>query len=348
MNSHSGIIGIHDDSGKKFRRHRNKFIVRVALILSIAAAILITIIASTVISTNKLMNIDKNEVSNVPSNILPSYATCSFSSYDAQTNLSGWFFQCENPITTIILVHDAGSNRLPFGVNMIDMIDSWLENNYNVFLFDLRNSGESGGDITSYGYLEWQDVIGAISQVRSISVTTDVILYGVGCGTTACMLAYDKLPPADATEQELEEYDENILNLGFDKSYISGMIFDSPAKNSDDYIRPEVRSTQFLGYITQYFVPYAIRVSAGESDSVNLIAEISRLPIPVCIIYGGHDTFIGADKMAQVADERNRLNSSISMSQMIPAAGYLESYSVNKDLYISTVMNFLKTYFIKG
>lgn len=347
MNSQRGIIGIHDDSFKNFRRYRNRFVVRVALVLSICAAILISVIAATVIGANKIMNIDKTSVTNVPSNILPSYASCSFSSFDAQTNLSGWFFQCDDPITTIIVVHDAGSNRLPFGVNMIDMIDSWLESRYNVFLFDLRNSGESGGDITSYGYLEWQDVIGAISQVRQISVTTDVVLFGIGCGTTACMLAYDKLPAADATEAELEKYDSTILNLGYDRSYISGMIFDSPAKNSDDYIMPEVRQTQLFGYLTQYFVPYAIRVSAGESDSVNLIAEISRLPIPVCIIYGGHDTFIGADRIAQIAQERNRLNSSTTVSQMIPAAGYLESFKVNKDLYINTVMNFVQTYFIE-
>ncbi|MBR6880931.1 MAG: hypothetical protein IKN14_07620 [Clostridiales bacterium] len=336
-------------AGKKRKRRRrsNSFIVRTALVLSIIAAILISFIVLTVLSSNRLMNIERNKVSNVPSNILPSYSTCSFESFDKQTTLSGWFFKCEDPITTIIVVHDSGSNRLPFGVDMIDMIEQWLESGYNVFLFDLRNSGESEGDICGYGYLEWKDVLGAIAQVRQISVTTDVVLYGIGTGCTSCMIAYDKLPPPDATENELSDYSDSVLDLKFDRSYIVGMIFDSPAKNSDDYIKPIVRQNEFMGFLTQNFVPYAIRVSAGESSSVNLAAEISRLPIPVCIIYGGHDTYLGADKIAQVADERNRLNKRITVSSMIPGAGYLESYKINREAYIKVVMKYLESFFIR-
>ena len=181
-----------------------------------------------------------------------------------------------------------------------------------------------------------------------ISVTTDVVLYGIGSGTTACVMAYDQLPPPGLTEAELNNYSDDIISLGFDQSYIKGMIFDSPAKNSDDYISPVVRQNEFLGVITANLVPYAIRVSTGVSDSVNLAAEISRLPVPICIIYGGHDTFIGAEKISQIVDERNRLNSSITVSQMIPGAGYLESFNVGHDMYIDTVMRYLQSYFIKG
>ena len=339
-----GLVNTY--KGKKKTKGPN-FIVRSALYLSLLAALLIFFIIMTVISSNNLMNIEKTEISNVPSNILPSYSTCSFESFDEQTTLSGWFFKCEDPITTIIVVHNSGDNRLQFGVNMVDMIENWLENDYNVFLFDLRNSGESEGEICADGYLEWQDVIGAISQVRSISVTTDVVLYGIGTGCTSCVLAYDKLPDPDLNETEQSNIPEEYQKLGFDKSYVKGMIFDSPAKNSDDYIKPVVRQSEFLGLITQNFVPYAIRLSSGESESINLIAEISRLPVPVCIIYGGHDTFIGADKIASVVEERNRLNSGITSSLMVPGAGYLESFRIGKDQYMDTVMDFLLSYFIK-
>lgn len=333
-------------TGKKTFRGGSNLIVRFALLLSVLAAILIFMVILTISSSNNLMSIDKTTVSNVPSNILPSYSTCSFESFDGQTNLSGWFFKTDNPITTVIVVHSAGSNRLPFGVNMIDLIENLLDNHYNVFLFDQRNSGESEGDVCNYGYLEWQDVIGAIAQVRAISVTTDVVLYGIGTGCTSTMLAYDKLPESGLSEAELNDYPEDILKLGFDRSYVVGMIFDSPAKNSDDYIMSMVEQTEFLGSITKRFVPYAIRISAGESSSVNLVAEISRLQMPVCIIYGGHDTFIGANRITQIVEERNRLNASLTVSRMIPGAGYLESFRLGKDDYISTVMRFMQSYFI--
>lgn len=335
----TGFIG-QKNVGKK----KHSFILRTALILSILAVMLITLIFLTVTSANKLMNIGKTDVSSVPSNILPNYSVASFSSADDQTALQGWFFKTKNPISTVIVVHDTGKNRLQFGVDMIDMVESWLDNNYNVFLFDLRHSGNSDGVVSAYGYLEWQDVLGAVAIVKQISVTTDVVLYGIGTGCTSCVLAYDALPDAGMSEIELKSYSKNIASLGFDKSYISGMIFDSPAKSSDDYIKPIVRQNEPLGFITQNFVPYAIRVSSG-ANNVNLATSVARLPIPILILYGGHDTYIGADKITQIINERNRINASLTKTNMISGAGYLEAYSQDKQSYIDSVINFLNNYF---
>lgn len=323
----------------------NKLIVRLALFLSILAAILIFFIVLTVYSSNRLMNVDGSDVSNIPSNVLPSYSTCSFESFDEQTNLSGWFFKCEEPISTIIVVHNSGSNRLPFGVNMVDLIELWLENNYNVFLFDLRNSGESEGDISCYGYLEWQDVLGAIAQVKKISVTTDVILYGIGSGCTSSCLAYSKLPESNLSDAEKERLDSKFTNLGFDRGYIKGMILDSPAMSSDDYIKPIVEQNEFLGKVTKNFVPLAIRFSAGEDSALNIASEVSRMPIPVCIIYGGHDVFIGADNIKKLVNDRMRLNSNITEEMVVPGAGYLEAFSTDNDAYCDKIIGFLHKYF---
>lgn len=324
---------------------KNNLIVQVALILSIIAVMLVGLIVLTIFSSNNLMDLEGSQVSNVPSNILPSYSTCSFESFDGQTNLSGWFFKCNNPISTVILVHNAGDNRLQFGVDMVDMVEQLLDDSYNVFLFDLRNSGDSEGDIVGYGYLEWQDVLGAISQVKKISVTTDVILYGAGTGITASLLAYNSLPPINSSESEREKFSKEINALGFDQGYIKGFIFDSPAKNSDDYIIPIVEQKEFLGNVTKNTVPYAIRISSGVDSSLNIAAEISRLPIPVCIVYGGHDSFVGADKINQILAERLRINEHLTSSLMVPGAGYLESYSANRQLYIDTIIEYLNKFF---
>lgn len=153
----------------------SKLIVRMALILSILAVIVVSVIVITASTANHLMSIDKKPMSNIPATILPSYSATSFTSADDQTILSGWFFKTEDPISTVIVVHDTQSNRVPFGVEMVDLIDDFISMHFNVFLFDMRNSGESEGVISGYGYLEWQDVLGAIKHVKKISVTTDVI-----------------------------------------------------------------------------------------------------------------------------------------------------------------------------
>ena len=334
--------GITKRAGK--RLSLSGLIVRMALVLSILAAATIGVIVMTTSTANSLTSIEKKPLPNIPSNVLPPYSATSFTSADEQTQLSGWFFKTDDPISTIIVVHDTQSNRLPFSVSMVQMIEDFLNMHFNVFLFDLRNSGESDGTICGYGYLEWMDVLGAIKHVKKISVTTDVVLYGIGSGCSACLLAIDKLPPSLDTEV-LENYNQKIADLGFDVSYVAGIILDSPAKNSDDYITPFVMKKSKLAFITKNFVPYAIRVSSGESGSVNLASEISRLPIPVCIIYGGRDTFIGSDKIGQIVEERKRLNPNTTMATMISGAGYCEAYMIDQNGYRQTLKDFLGAYF---
>ena len=146
--------GITKRAGK--RLSLSGLIVRVALVLSILAAATIAVIVMTTSTANNLMSIESKPLPNIPSNVLPPYSATSFTSADDQTQLSGWFFKTDDPISTIIVVHDTQSNRLPFSVSMVQMIEDFLNMHFNVFLFDLRNSGESGGTICGYGYLEWQ------------------------------------------------------------------------------------------------------------------------------------------------------------------------------------------------
>lgn len=319
-----------------------RVIVHLALILSIIAAVIIAALILSANTANTMMSVEKKDPSNIPSNILPNYSQTNFTSFDDQTNLSGWFFKTDNPKSTVILVHDTASDRMAFDLNTVDLVEDMLTSGYNVFLFDLRNSGESEGAISGYGYLEWMDVIGAIAHVRQISVTTNVILYGIGSGCTSALLALDKLPAEGEYEQN---YAANIEDLAFDRSYVVGVILDSPAKNSDDYIRPRVRESSSFGFLTQYTVPYAIRISAGESSSVNLSADISRLPIPVCILYGDQDTFIGTGKISQIVSERERLHPSTTSSTVFSGAGYTQSFSKDPVGYRKAILDYLSVHF---
>lgn len=317
-------------------------VVRLALILSVVAVIAIAVIIITTSTANDMMSAPKTEMQNIPSNILPQYSPTSFKSFDHQTNLSGWFFKTDNPKSTVIIVHGTASNRIPFNVDMVDLIEDFLNDGFNVFLFDQRNSGESEGATSGFGYMEWKDVIGAIDHVRKISVTTNVVLYGIGSGCSSSLIAMDKLPMAG---EYGTEYSEDILNLPFDRSYIVGLVLDSPAKLADDYIRPLVVKKSALGFLTQYFVPYAIRISSGESNNYNLAAEIARLSVPICILYGDRDVFIGTDNIEQIVLERERLHPSTSFSREFLGAGYLEAFSIEPIEYRATIMEFMNTHF---
>ena len=81
------------------------------------------------------------------------------------------------------------------------------------------------------------------------------------------------------------------------------------------------------------------------SVCLNLAAEISRLPIPVCIIYGGRDTFVGSDKIGQIVEERKRLNPNTTMATMVSGAGYCEAYMIDQNGYRQILKDFLQQYF---
>ena len=121
--------GIIKREGK--RLSLSGLIVRIALVLSILAAATISVIVMTTSTANNLMSIESKPLPNIPSNVLPPYSATSFTSADEQTQLSGWFFKTEDPISTIIVVHDTQSNRLPFSVSMVQMIEDFLNMHFN-------------------------------------------------------------------------------------------------------------------------------------------------------------------------------------------------------------------------
>ena len=340
MNQLNKRSGISKYQGKKFRMRKG--IVAISIVLTLLALLFVSGLVITIFASKSLMSIEKKELANIPSNILPAYSHTNFTSFDEQTSLSGWFFKTESPKSTVILVHDTQKNRLQFDDATADLVEDILNDGFNVFLFDQRNSGASQGITSGYGYLEWQDVIGAIKHVRDISVTKNVILYGVGSGCSAILQAVQKLP---ATGEYNQEYAKNISRLPFDKSYIIGYILDSPAKNTDDYIRPIVRDTFALGFFLQYSVPFAVRMSSTGADNMNLMAEISRIPLPVCILYGDLDSFVGAGIVDQMVEERKRLQPNITSSVVFPNAGYTNAFDANSEKYRKEIRNFLTSFF---
>ena len=179
-----------------------------------------------------------------------------------------------------------------------------------------------------------------IDHVRKISVTTDVILYGIGSGCSSVLIAANKLPENDELDKEVID---GIKDLPFDGSYIAGFILDSPAKMSDDYIRPIAAKEFTLGFLTQYSIPYAIRISAGESENMNLAAEIARTSARM---HGGIAIFfLKTSLIDQIVAERIRLHPSTTVSEKFSGAGYVESYTIAPVQYRDVISDFLRTQF---
>ena len=122
-------------------------------IIAIVVILLLAILAVVVISAYQgwsILHPEKKDIEAFSSNIVPEYRDISFKGADKNIILNGWFFQSGSSDKTVIMAHSYGSNRLEFGMQTLDIIKDFLNKGYNVFTFDLRYSGKSGGKFTSF------------------------------------------------------------------------------------------------------------------------------------------------------------------------------------------------------
>lgn len=107
------------------------------------------------------------------------YKNVTFQTADG-ISLKGWWIPAEDSDKTIICMHGWGMNRsgiLPYTCFLRDL-------GYNLFYFDFRALGESGGDISSIGYLELKDVRAAIDFLKKNhpAQCKKIGLYGLSLG----------------------------------------------------------------------------------------------------------------------------------------------------------------------
>lgn len=255
------------------------------IFLSVLSILTLGIGVLTFAQANRLMRQPGHPMKPYTANAMPQYMPVSFLSGDEQSQLSGWFFSgaSGSGSTTVILIHPHHSNRAPFADATGRLIFRLNEGGYNVLTFDQRHAGDSGGALTTYGYAEWQDVIGAISAAHRITGSANCVLYGIGSGVTAALKAWNHLP---------ENAGRNSSSLPFGRSAVKAMILDTPLPNSDDYIRQDVIcSGVFAHQLTRYTVPLAVRLTAELSKPVDIQAETGSLPMPILLIKSSQPAF---------------------------------------------------------
>jgi fermentation-respiration switch protein FrsA (DUF1100 family) len=98
--------------------------------------------------------------------------------------LKGWWVPARGAKGSVVLVHGLNRSR----VEMVRKVPFLTHSGWNALLFDLRHHGESGGEVSSFGYHEKQDVKAAVSMARSRGAGP-VVLWGVSLGGATSVLA---------------------------------------------------------------------------------------------------------------------------------------------------------------
>ncbi len=337
---------MHDPvSIKRVRRQGNKgwFIRPLLLLLLFVSLALAAATVWTLVEADRLMRDEPEPLPVFNSNIMPAFSPVSFPSLDEQTLLQGWFMPADKPISTIILVHDIDRNRLQFGRETPALYRHLVLSGFNVLSFDLRNTGQSQGHLSAYGYAEWADVLAAIRYVRLHASTQDVLLYGFGTGTSAILIAWDQLPAPGADPDSIRE---PIKGLTFDRSYIKGLLLDEPSAFPDDPIGARYRDR---GPLAKPFlaatVPYAVRLSAGSVRHLSHVLVLGSCHLPVFIASQADDPVLGARSVDTLVRERLLTHPDLTQTFRSESSGYAQGFILDREAYLAALTRFLAGFF---
>ncbi|NMA65584.1 MAG: alpha/beta hydrolase, partial [Clostridiaceae bacterium] len=233
----------------------------------------------------------------------------------------GWFFKKTDSDRTIILAHDYGKNRLQFEEDTINIVKDFLSKGYNVLTFDFRNSGKSGGSLTSMGVLEKDDLTAVINYTTRFHNSRHIVLMGFCTGATASILAGAKAENVDA------------------------LILDSPFVNFNDYVNCRAQKWNLHIELFRYTIPQAVKILGNiNPDDVSPIGAINDLsPRPVLFIHGEDDSSIPVSSSRELYSLYLKENTDNTLLWEVEGAGHLESYNKDPETYMSRVFKFLDT-----
>ena len=321
-----------------------------AALLTLVALAVVAIASLSLVTARQLMSVPVKPLSSFSSSMMPPYALASFRSLNGLTALTGWLFQPEGEsLGTVVMIHSIGDNRLQFDSDTLSLYEFFTARGYGVLSFDLSHSGESEGQFSTYGYNEWEDVVAALEYAWRNSVSDNLLLFGWGTGSAACLLAVDRIPVAgqdrsNVLDGEVSTRATQLRELPFDREDIVAVLLDGASASPDAYIRADLSDSLLDQSLRRHTVPLTIRLSSQVQGQTSLIPVLSRIQMPVFLIgEGGPDASASAGSKVMVT-ERLRLHPDSTMVYQPQDVPYLETFPADPDIYLSQLNDFISRF----
>jgi pimeloyl-ACP methyl ester carboxylesterase len=177
--------------------------------------------------------------------------------------LSGWYVPSQNK-ATIVLCHGYGGNRL-----MVSPIARLLINHgFGALMFDFRAHGRSAGDLSTWGWLETDDLLGALDALKQ-RPEVDPTRIGVLGFSLGGQVALRTAPGCERIRAVAAEGP-------------------SPAVLADHQLSPRVTLKKIL-FMPYLWLLYAYhRLLVGTPVPVGVIASMEMIaPTPLLLITSG-------------------------------------------------------------
>ena len=246
------------------------------------------------------------------------YDDVEFLSRAGDVNLDGWYVAAQESAPTVIFVHGIGSQRT--GDQMTELAVTFYGQGFGFLMFDLRAHGVSGGELTSGGYHERFDVLGAFDYLKTRGVDPgDIGVLGLSMGAGTSVMAA-------AIEPQM-----------------TALVLDSPYARVSELIAQEAaRKTPFPGWFTPVFIPMAVFWADVLYDiDVKAMAPevvVAELNYPIMVIYGTADTRIPSEHGQRVYDAAPQG----SVLWVVDGSDHLDAYIDHPDEYAERVVSYFR------
>lgn len=221
--------------------------------------------------------------------------------------LSGWLIPNNKTKKTIIVMHGYPADK----ANLLGIAE-FLAKDFNVFLFDFRSFGKSEGSYTTAGYLERNDLIGAIKYLEEEKNITKIGLYGFSLGGAVALMANHENVKAIVTDSAYAK-----LNNIVEHMYRIFLILKYP-----------------LTYLTKLYGILFLRINIDEVSPMNNIKDIK---VPILIIHAEKDSQIPV-KEAYLLHNANKK----AELWIVENAEHGMTHSIDEEKYEERVVEFFE------
>ncbi len=244
------------------------------------------------------------------------------------TPLTGWWIATSSPPSeadgrwgkeTLLICHGLAANKQ----NHLLLGEFALPHGYNLFIFDFRAHGESGGQFTTFGDRERFDVLGAVRWLWENRPEQAERIHGVGASMGAAALiaaAADASPEGQAIDSVV------VLGTFADLGRLATDV------SQNYFIRP-------LDWLVRYVaVPMAAAQTNADLTGFSPAEQVQRIwPRPILIVHGLRDEIIPFTQAEALYDAAAQPKHSL----WVERAGHNDV--LESDVVHSRILDFLKT-----
>lgn len=221
--------------------------------------------------------------------------------------LSGWFLPNNKTKAAIIVMHGYPADK----ANLLGIAE-FLTKDFNVLLFDFRSFGKSEGSYTTAGYLEKNDLLGAITYLEKEKNITKIGLYGFSLGGAVALMTSHKNIKATVTDSSYAKLSHMLKRM-----YRIFLVFKYP-----------------LAYLTKFYGVLFLRINI---DDVNPIDSIKNAKTPILLIHAEKDSQIPVSEAYLLHDANKKAELWI-----VENADHGMAHSINHEKYEEKVIGFFE------